>query len=79
MPLRVSLVFSTMEHFFCCLARDCNYRDENLRDVTALFTNMRILKFKSQLTIAFFTAVNHLNGSLRKQNFTLTGLNGKAL
>ena len=30
-------------------------------------------KFKSQLTIAFFTAVNHLNGPLRKQNFTLTG------
>ena len=31
-----------------------------------LFTalNMRILKFKSQLTIVFFTAVNHLNGPL---------------
>ena len=28
--------------------------------LTALFTNMRILKFKSQLTIAFFAAVNHL-------------------
>ena len=38
---------------------------------TPLFTNMRILKFKSQLTIAFFAAVNHLNGPLRKQNFTL--------
>ena len=33
---------------------------------------MRILKFKSQLTIAFFAAVNHRNGPLRKQNFTLT-------
>ena len=41
--------------------------------ITALFTNMRILKFKSQLTIAFFADVNHLNGPLRKQNFTLTG------
>ena len=30
---------------------------------------MRILKFKSQLTIAFFAAVNHLNGPLRTQNF----------
>ena len=31
---------------------------------------MRILKFKSQLTIAaFFAAVNHLNGPLTKQNF----------
>ena len=40
---------------------------------TALFINMRTLKFKSQLTIAFFAAVNHLNGPLRKQNFTLTG------
>ena len=28
--------------------------------LTALFTNMRILKFKSQLMIAFFAAVNHL-------------------
>ena len=36
----------------------------------ALFTNMRILKFRSQPTIAFFAAVNHLNGPLRKQNFT---------
>ena len=37
--------------------------------ITALFTNMRTLKFKSQLMIAPFTAVNHLNGPLRKQNF----------
>ena len=36
----------------------------------ALFTNMRILKFRTQTTIAFFAAVNHLNGPLRKQNFT---------
>ena len=49
------------------------------RNVTALFTNMRILKFKSQLTIAFFAAVNHLNGPLRKQNFTLTGSKGQGL
>ena len=31
------------------------------------------MKFKSQLTIMFFTAVNHLSGPLRKQNFTSTG------
>ena len=37
----------------------------------ALFTNMRtVLKFRSQPTIAFFAAVNHLNGPLRKQKFT---------
>ena len=36
----------------------------------ARFTNMRLLKFRSQPTIAFFVAVNYLNGSLRKQNFT---------
>ena len=47
--------------------------------LTALFTNMRILKFKSKLTIAFFTAVNHLNKPLRKQNFTLTGSKGHGL
>ena len=29
-----------------------------------------ILKFRSQPTIAFFAAVNHLNGPPRKQNFT---------
>ena len=46
---------------------------------TALFTNMQILKFKSQLKIAFFAALNHLNGPLRKQNFTLTGSNGNGL
>ena len=40
---------------------------------------MRILKFKSQLTIAFFAAVNHPNGPLRKQNFTLAGLKGQGL
>ena len=34
---------------------------------------MGILKFKSQLTITFFAAVSHLNGSCRKQNFTLMG------
>ena len=46
---------------------------------TALFTNMRVLKFKSQLTIALFAAVNHLNGPLGKQNFTLTGSKGQGL
>ena len=37
------------------------------------------MKFKSQLTIAFFAAVNQLNGPLRKQNFTLTGWKGHGL
>ena len=46
--------------------------------LTALFTNMRILKFKNQLTIALFAAVNHLNGPLRiQQNFTLPGSKGQ--
>ena len=39
-----------------------------LEFVTALFINARTLKFKNQLTFAFFAAVNHLNGPLRKQN-----------
>ena len=46
---------------------------------TALFTNMQILKFKSKPTIAFFAPVNHLNGPLRKQNFTLTDSKGHGL
>ena len=36
-------------------------------------------KFKSQLTIAFFAAVNHLNGPLRKQDSTLMGSKGQDL
>ena len=47
--------------------------------VTAFLKNTRILKFKSQLAISFFAAVNHLNGPLRKQNFTLTGSKGHGL
>ena len=45
-------------------------QDKTMQDLTALLTNMLLLKFKSQLTIAFFAAVNHLNGPIRKQNFT---------
>ena len=49
------------------------------RHLATLFTNMRILRFKSQLTIAVFAAVNYLNEPLRKQNFTLTGSKGHGL
>ena len=52
---------------------------EKRNSVTALFTNMRIVNFKSQLTIAFLAAVNHLDGPIRKQNFTLTGSKGHGL
>ena len=57
----------------------CSPLDSELYLITALFTNMRILKFKTQLAIAFFTTVNHLNKPLRKQNFTLTGSKGHSL
>ena len=56
--------------------------DKTMQDLTALFTNMRIhkhAKFKSQLTIAFFVSVNHLNEPIRKQNLTLTGSKGHGL
>ena len=43
------------------------------------FQNTRILKFKSQLAITIFAAVDHLNGPLGKQNFTLTGSKGHGL
>ena len=46
--------------------------------LTALFKSRRILKFKSELTFAFFPAVYDLSGPLRKQNFTLTGSKGHA-
>ena len=41
--------------------------------------NMWILKFKSQLTFAFFATVIHLRGPLRKQNFSLTDSKGHGL
>ena len=40
------------------------------QSIAALFKNMRILKFKSQLTFAFFAVVNHLSRCLSKQNLT---------
>ena len=44
--------------------------------LTALFINRQILKFKSELTFAFFPVISHLSWPLRKQNFTLTGSKG---
>ena len=52
---------------------------ERIFSLTALFTNMRILKFKSCLHNCIFAAINHLNGPLRKQNYTLTGSKGHGL
>ena len=52
---------------------------KKLLTITAHFTNMQIVKFKNQLTIAFVAAVNHLNGPLRKQNLNLTGSKGHGL
>ena len=46
---------------------------------TALLKNMRILKFKSQITFEFFAGVNHLSRPFRKQNFTLMGSKGYVL
>ena len=52
---------------------------EERQILTALFINTRILRFKSQLTFAFFAAVSHLSGSPRKQKFTSTDLKGHGL
>ena len=46
---------------------------------TVLFKYTRILKFKSQLTFAFFTTINLLSRPLRKQNFTVTGSKSHSL
>ena len=40
---------------------------------------MQILQFKSQLTYAFYAAVNHLSRPLRKQKFTSAGSKGHGL
>ena len=39
--------------------------------IIELFKNTRIVTFKSQLTFAFFAAVKHLSGPLRKQRFAI--------
>ena len=39
--------------------------------ITAVFNNTRTLKFKSEQTIGFFAAVNHLSGPLGNQKFVL--------
>ena len=39
-----------------------------LDSFTALFITPQSLELKNQLTFAFFPAVSHLNGPLRKQN-----------
>ena len=46
---------------------------------TTVFKNVRILKFKSPLTFAFFAAFNHLSRPLRKQKFTSLGSKGRGL
>ena len=52
--LKIGLVSSAMEHdtrkLFCCLARDCNYRDEKLRNVnfkSGLYCTRRNIVFKA--------------------------------
>ena len=67
----------TEEQKYAVASYWCN--TSSISNITALFTNMRIVKFNSQLIIAFFAAVNHLSGPLRKQNFTLTGSKGHGL
>ena len=43
------------------------------------FSETQILKFKSQLTFAFFATINLLSGPLRKQSFTVTGSKSHSL
>ena len=47
-------------------------------EITAVFNNMRTLKFKPRPNVrfTFFVVVNHLGGFLGKQNFTSTGSKG---
>ena len=52
--LKIGLVSSAMEHdtpgLFCCLALDCNYRDEKLRDVnfkSGLYCTRQNIVFKA--------------------------------
>ena len=57
------------ELIFTYLDQPCSIllAEFNMAAFTALFKNTRTLKFKGQLTFAYFAAVNHLSGPLRKQ------------
>ena len=61
------------------LVNDCTSFSEIKNLITALFKNTQTVKFKSQLTFAFVTTVNHLSGPLRKQKFTSAGSKGHGL
>ena len=50
-----------------------------LVDCGPQITNMRIPKFRSQPTIAFFAGVNHLNGPLKETKLYFTGSKGHGL
>ena len=52
-------------HFFHTRASKWNYNQRSLK-LIAVFNNMRTLKFKAQLTIGFFAAVNHNYGDSQR-------------
>ena len=63
------LCWCLAELIFTYLDQPCSIllAEFNMAAFTALFKNTRTLKFKGQLTFAYFAAVNHLSGPLRKQ------------
>jgi len=75
-PIVESLMGLTVNHqkslYFIISCQKCNV-------ILLRFSKIQILKFKSQVTFAFFTAVNHLSRPLRKQMFNLKGSKGHGL
>ena len=72
-------VSATLFFFHRILQHKKAFISNTVSTVTVLFKNTPIMKFKNQLMLVFFTAINHVSGRLRKLKLTLTCLKGHGL
>ena len=72
----VAAILFTRVKFTCVYARKNYATVEIYPNFTAIFTNMWIVKFKSQLTIAFFAAVNILMDLSGNKTLTVSKVHG---
>ena len=72
-------VSATLFFFHRILQHKKAFISNTVSTVTVLFKNTPIMKFKNQLMLVFFTAINHVSGCLRKLELTLTCLKGHGL
>ena len=73
MEKEMASVSATLFFFHKILQDKKGFISNTVSTVTVLFKNTPIMKFKNQLMLAFFTAINHVSGCLRKLKFTFNG------